>query len=43
VLSFTPLSRCLVKKKDENTGIVWNTRIRVEEFINKYIEEVEEV
>jgi hypothetical protein len=21
------------KKEDENTGIVWNTRIRVEEFI----------
>jgi len=34
VLSFPPLSRYLVKKEDENTGIVWNTRIRVEEFIN---------
>jgi hypothetical protein len=28
------LSRYLVKKEDENTGIVWNTRIMVEEFIN---------
>jgi hypothetical protein len=34
VLSLLPLSRYLVKKEDEDTGIVWNTRIRVEEFIN---------
>jgi hypothetical protein len=27
----------LVKKEDEDTGIVWNTRIRVEEFINIFI------
>jgi hypothetical protein len=43
VLSLLPLSRYLVKKEDEDTGIVWNTRIRVEEFINilkKYIEKV---
>ncbi len=31
MLNLFPLS--LVKKEDENTGIVWNTRIRVEEFI----------
>jgi len=37
-LSLLPLSRYLVKKEDEDTGIVWNTRIRVGEFI--YIEEV---
>jgi hypothetical protein len=34
VLSLLPLSRYLVKKEGEDTGIVWNTRIRVEEFIN---------
>jgi hypothetical protein len=28
------LSGYLVKKEDEDTGIVWNARIRVEEFIN---------
>jgi len=33
VLSLLPLSRYLVKKEDEDTGIVWDTRIRVEEFI----------
>jgi len=38
VLSLFPLSRYFVKKEDENTGIVWNTRIRAGEFI--YIEEV---
>ncbi len=33
MLSLLPLSRYLVKKEDENTGIVWDRRIRVEEFI----------
>jgi hypothetical protein len=28
------LSGYLIKKKDEDTGIVWDARIRVEEFIN---------
>jgi hypothetical protein len=33
VLSLLQLSRYLVKKEDENTGTVWDRRIRVEEFI----------
>ncbi len=33
MLSFLPLSRYLVKKEDEDTGVVWDRRIRVEEFI----------
>jgi hypothetical protein len=36
VLSLLQLSRYLVKKEDENTGIVWNMRIRVEEFVLIY-------
>jgi hypothetical protein len=35
-LSLLQLSRYLVKKEDEDTGIVWNTKIRVEEFILIY-------